>query len=207
MIDEFGNERPILEELHEDEKKIHEDERNIRIAFLAIGLLFLIIIGVFYFTAQLVQRIESQKSEPVNIVNQLTPTPLVPSISPALKSTVAPSFLPSPLASSTPVVIIREVVKNVSVKDQYIPFGSGSNQTNDWADVAGLQADIDFGSYENIKEVRFEISVGIPTANHVYAVSPAIIYDKGLKTYRVQMKTQLQFLANLNLARIHIISE
>ena len=215
MEEGFGDERSILEELHEDEKKIHEDERKIRVAFFGIGALFIIVIivGISYLT---LQSAKSQKS--VDIANQLTPAPFN---SPAPKLTETPT--------PTPIVIVKEVIKNTSVKDQFIPFGSGSNQTSDWADVSGLQATIDFGSYGNIKDARFEVSVNIPTANQtasvrlfnvtdkhpvwqsevtttnsVYTVSQPIIYDKGVKTYQVQMKTQLQFLANLNLARIHI---
>lgn len=216
IIEEFRDEGLILKELHEDERKIHEDERKIKVAFFGIGALFVIVIivGIFYL---IIQSAKSQKS--VDIASQLTPTPLS---SPTSKLTETPT--------PTPIVIVKEVVKNTSVKEQFIPFGSGSNQTSDWADVPGLQASIDFGSYGNIKDARFEISVNIPTANetasvrlfnvtdkhpvwysevtttnNVYTVSPPIIYDKGVKTYQVQMKTQLQFLANLTLARIHII--
>lgn len=215
--DNFGDERLILEELHEDERKIQQDERKIKIAFFGIGVIFVIIlIGIFYLT---MQAADSQKSE--ELINQLIPTPLS---SPTPELTEAPT--------PTPIVILKEVAKDTSVKEQFIPFGSGSNQTSDWADVSGLQANIDFGNYKNIKEVRFEVSVAIPTANqtasvrlfnvtdkhpvwysevtttnNVYAASKPIIYDKGEKTYQVQMKTQLQYLANLTLARLHIILE
>ncbi|EKD86751.1 MAG: hypothetical protein ACD_37C00158G0001, partial [uncultured bacterium] len=32
-----------------------------------------------------------------------------------------------------------------------------------------------------------------------------IIYDKGSKTYQVQMKTQLKYTANVTQSRVHII--
>jgi hypothetical protein len=37
-----------------------------------------------------------------------------------------------------------------------------------------------------------------------YLISNPIAYDKGSKIYQVQMKTQLQYPANLTQARIHI---
>lgn len=215
MIEDSIDQRLILEELQKDEERIHKDEKKIKIAFLGIGLLLLVVVGIFYF---LFNRISDQKS--VNITNEMSPTSSVVS---------APKTMVTAVPTPTPIIVIKEVVKEVSVKEQFIPFGSGSNQTDVWGDVPGLQANIDFGSYQNIKDVRFEVTVHIPTANgtasvrlfnmtdkhpvwnsevtvasDIYTVSPSIIYDKGLKTYQVQMKTQLKTLANLSLARIHI---
>jgi len=214
MADELEEERLILEELHEDEKVIHEDEKKIKIAFFGIGILFIgIVVGIFYFTTQLTK---SQKT--VNIANKLTPVPTSPTV-PKLTGTTTP----------TPIAVARESIPNSSIKDQYISFGIGSNQTDDWADISGSQVNIDFGNYQGIKEVRFEVSVSIPTANetasvrlfnvtdkhpvwysevtttnNTYVVSQPIVHDNGIKTYQVQMKTQLKYLANLTLARIHI---
>jgi hypothetical protein len=148
---------------------------------------------------------------------------------PSISSTPTSTPTPFPTATPTqhPVTVINE--NEPAIKDYFIPFGTGTSQAGDWTDVPGLQANIDFGNYQNIKEVHFEVSVNVPTGNQSvsvrlfnvtdkhpvwysevttnnnYVSSPAIIYDKGAKLYQVQMKTELQFLANLTQARIHII--
>lgn len=213
-MEEFESERLILKELLKDEKKIREDEQKIKIAFAGIGLLFVIIVvSIFYFFSY---QTNSQKFVDIAKAPTITPSP-----TPTPKVTDTPT--------PTPIVIVKEIIKEISPKEQFIPFGTGTNQTSDWADVPGLQSSIDFGSYQNIKDVRLEVSVNIPTANqtvsvrlfnvtdkhpvwnseitttnNTYAVSSPLIYDRGLKIYQIQMKTQLKFPANLTLARIHI---
>lgn len=205
----------ILEELQNDEKKIQLEEKKIKISFAAIAFLIAVIgIGFFYTLVRLNKVSQSEKTVSKPTAKVLN--------SPSPETTETPS--------PTPIVLMTQVAKDTLVKDQFIPFGSGSDQSTDWADVPGLEANIDFGNYPNIKNVYFEISVSIPTANEtasvrlynktdnhpvwysevstengVYAVSQPIIYDKGVKTYQVQMKTQLGYLANLTLVRIHII--
>ena len=214
-IDEvIGNERLIVKELYKDERKI-------KIAFFGIGILSLIVVtGIFYFVMQ------KDKSENTStVINQLTPSP---SSIPTLIPTKIPQ--PTPQLSPTPISTIKKVSEEGSIREYFISFGTGSNQTSDWTDVSGLQANIDFGNYQNIKEIRFEASVNVPTANQTvsvrlfnvtdkhpvwnsevtttnnnYVVSSPMIYDNGSKTYQVQMKTQLKYLANLTLARLHII--
>lgn len=200
--------------------EIHEDEKRVKIAFIIIGLFLVILLASVAYLA--LQSVNNQKA--ASTTNQ---------------TALSPSTIPTPTISPTPIVTITEsplsptpivIVKEPAIKDYFIPFGSGTDQTSDWADVSALQATIDFDNYPNIKEVRFEVSVNIPTANqtasvrlfnktdqhpvwnsevtttnNVYTVSQPIIYDKGSKTYQVQMKTQLQYLANLDLARLHII--
>lgn len=180
----------------------------------------IVIIGIFYLTSQ---KVKDENA--LNITNQLTPFPSSVPI-PTLTEVLQPSLQSSP----TPTVAIKKVSEEAFIKEYFIPFGMGSNQTSDWADISGLQANIDFGNYPNIKEIRFEVSVNVPTANqtvsvrlfnvtdkhpvwnseitttnNIYAVSSPIIYDKGSKNYQVQMKTQLQHLVNLTQARLHIV--
>lgn len=119
------------------------------------------------------------------------------------------------------------------VKEYYIPFGGGSNETDDWADVTGIQAYIDSTQYGKIKKVTFEASVNIPTGNEKVwvrlfnvtdkhpvwfsevshegggaklLISDPITLDFGNKLYQVQMKTSLKFRANLHQARVHIMT-
>lgn len=121
-----------------------------------------------------------------------------------------------------------------SIKEFYISFGGGSNSTDDWADVAGLQVEVDSAKYGNIKSVVFEATVNIPTGNQITYVrlfnvtdkhpvwfsdlsvegegaklllSQPITLDSGNKLYQVQMKTSLKRLANLIQARLHITME
>ena len=118
-----------------------------------------------------------------------------------------------------------------SVKEYYVPLGTGNNATSDWTDVVGASATVDTAQYPQIKKVIFEATVAVPTGNEVAYVrlfnqtdkhpvwfsemsmnttgptlltSQAITLDKGSKLYQVQMKTQLQYPANLNQSRIHI---
>lgn len=120
-----------------------------------------------------------------------------------------------------------------SVKEFFVPFGSGSNSTDDWADVSGLQAYIDSASYGRIKSVTFEATVRIPTGNETAYVrlfnltdkhpvwfsevsleggtaklltSKPITLDSGNKLYQVQMKTSLKYPAILDQVRLHIIT-
>ena len=113
----------------------------------------------------------------------------------------------------------------------FYPLGSGSSTASDWTDVPGVVTSLDFGSYNRIKEVHFEASVYVPTANQsvsvrlynvtdkhpvwysevtmaggpsAYLTSPAVSYDTGTKLYQVQMKTQLQSTANLVQSKIHV---
>ncbi len=118
------------------------------------------------------------------------------------------------------------------VKEFFVPLGSGSSSSDDWADVPGVKATVDSTKYGSIQKVLFEGSVHVPNANEIvevrlynesdkhtmwgselffpsattqnFLVSKPIALDKGVKTYKVQMKTQLKFPASLDQARIHI---
>lgn len=118
-----------------------------------------------------------------------------------------------------------------TAKEYFIPLGTGTNTTSDWSDVVGASAAVDTAQYPRIKKVVFEATVTVPTGNQVAYVrlfnqtdghpvwfsemsmnttgptlltTQAITLDKGNKVYQVQMKTQLQYPANLNQSRIHI---
>lgn len=118
-----------------------------------------------------------------------------------------------------------------SVKEYYVPLGSGSNTTNDWADVSGASAYIDTASYGKMKKVTFEATIAQPTSSQkvwvrlynatdkhpvwysesssdnagpILLTSSPITLDSGNKLYQVQMKTQLKGLTNLTQSRVHI---
>jgi hypothetical protein len=211
MIKEPGD-RLVLTELHRDEK-------TVRIAFIIISVLFVVLLAIVSYLIFLYSR--GQKPVPDT-------TQELPSASASLTPTSTPT--PSPTVTPIQPQTQTNVTNEPSIKDYYVPFGTGTNQTSDWADVPGMQAVIDFGNYKNIKEVYFEVNVNVPTGNEMvwvrlynitdkhpvwysevtttnnnYVFSPSLIYDVGTKVYQVQMKTQLQYPANLTLARIHII--
>lgn len=136
------------------------------------------------------------------------------------------------LVQPTPLPQPQAVSQSIS-GEFFIPLGSGTNSTNDWADLAGVQAYVDSTKYGRIKSVVFEASLRIPTGNETaYArlfnvtdkhpvwfsevsldggtpkllISQPITLDLGNKLYQVQMKTSLKFPAVLDQARIHITS-
>lgn len=125
----------------------------------------------------------------------------------------------------------QEISVSSGVKEFYVSFGSGSNATDEWADVLGAEVSIDSTKYGRIRSTAFEATVHIPTGNgtayiRLYnvtddhpvwfsevsveggtaklATSPPITLDSGNKLYRVQMKTSLKYQANLTQARLRI---
>jgi hypothetical protein len=145
------------------------------------------------------------------------------------QTTTLTTSIATPVATSTPTIIPTLASQ---VKEFFIPFGSGTNSSDDWGDVAGLKASIDSSNYSQIKSIVFEVSISVPAGNQTtYArlfnetdkhpvwfsdvsldgetpqllISKPITLDSGNKTYKVQMKTSLKYQAILNQARIHII--
>ncbi len=117
------------------------------------------------------------------------------------------------------------------VKEFFIPLGTGTSTGSDWTDVPGVKAEVDNSKYGKIQKVLFEASIHVPNANEIVEVRlynesdkyivgnselsfpsgtsqnfriAAISLGQGAKTYKVQMKTQLQYQAVLDQARIHI---
>lgn len=125
---------------------------------------------------------------------------------------------------------------NVSsqVKESLITLGTGTNTSTDYENVPTTQVFIDPSKYGNIKSIKFEVSIAVPTANQfVYVrlynitdknpvwnsemymsggpsanlISEPITLASGSKLYVVQMKSQLKHLTNLNQARLRIETE
>jgi len=138
------------------------------------------------------------------------------------------------------IVLFRQTKPNVlgttdtittSVKELYVPLGTGANTTTDWSDIKGAAAYIDTKLYGKMKKVTFEASIG-GSSGTVYVrlynatdkhpvwysemsmsgagpellTSSGITLDSGNKLYQVQMKSQLGATTNLFQARIHIIT-
>ncbi len=120
---------------------------------------------------------------------------------------------------------------NNQVKEYFVTIGSGTGASDTWQDVPGLQVTIDSSQYGKIKAAYYEVSVYVPNANQIVSVrlyditddhqvwysdltfnnagtaqtqsSPPIVLEKGSKTYKVQMKTELKFSTNIT-SRIRI---
>jgi len=199
--------------------RLYRDERDIKIAFFIIlGLVFILIANIAYLNLISFNTLKA---------SSLGEKPAKEAISP----TVVPTVIETPTPTAIKPVYQNPVNQTTGPKEYFIAFGSGVNSSSDWQDVPGAEAVIDFGNYQNIKEIKFEVSVTVPTANQAvsvrlfnktdqhpvwfsevtmnggassYMVSSPITYDKGSKTYQVQMKTQLKYTANLTQSRLHI---
>lgn len=118
------------------------------------------------------------------------------------------------------------------VKEFFVPIGSITSSSEDWEDT-GLLVIIDTAKYGRIKETYFEASANstnnqivyvrlynvtdkhlvwnseltFPNAQTAAFLSTPITLTSGNKAYKVQMKTQLRYTANLNQSRIRILTQ
>ncbi len=191
---------------------------------IILGNLFIIDVALFWNNSH-----TKEKSLTTTTIPSKTPTITNDTCSKACKEEIAKAVADAKL-NQNPATNSNTTS---SIKEFFIPLGSGSSTSSDWEDVPGAQAYIDTTSYPSIKTVTFEVSLYTPTANQTaYArlynitdkhpvwnsevridggtpkllISEAIKLDKGSKLYVVQMKTQLQARTNLENARVHIIT-
>lgn len=133
--------------------------------------------------------------------------------------------------SPTPALTTGTSLEQSSVREFFVPLGSGTNTTDEWTDIPGAQAYIDRSKYGSIKSVIFEASVYIPNGNQIIwvrlfnvtdkhpvwlsemsheggapklLVSQPITLDSGNKLYQAQMKNQLKDKTNLVQSRVRI---
>lgn len=214
-----------------EERNKFLSSKNAFIIFIFLVLLNLLFLDFLLVSNQNVQIIEKTISVP-SIVDAC-PKTCLSEISQAtreatlsIKSSVAPTPLPT-------VKQISQVSASSSVKEFFVPFGVGSNSSDDWQDVPGLKATLDPANYGNIKTVTFEATIRIPTGNETayvrlfnvsdkhpvwfseisleggtpqLLISKPIALDLGNKTYQIQMKTSLKYPAFLDQSRLHIIT-
>lgn len=199
-------------------------------------LLNLLFLDIVIFRNQKTEVIE--KIIPASIVSNICPADCLSEIRSIVKQATSSVKLseitPAPTNKPTPLAKPASQALNTSLaKEFFVPFGIGSNSSDDWADVAGLKATLDPANYGNIKTVTFEASVRIPTGNQTAYVrlynvtdkhpvwfsdvsleggtaqlltSKPITLDSGNKTYQIQMKTSLKYPAFLDQSRLHIIT-
>jgi|GEM_PF-4376208 len=150
-------------------------------------------------------------------------TPTVTSAPPPPGSTATPTFTPTPSPSPAP--------SQSFVKEYFVPMGSGSGNAADWTTVPGLEVTLDPADFGKITRVYLEVTLRIPTGNESVSVrlhnasnfqdvsgsemslsngtptlltsSPLTLFG-GKNTYQIQMKTQLQYPAYVDQARLRI---
>lgn len=140
------------------------------------------------------------------------------------ETTLTPTSTPIPTSSPTPTPA-------KTVREFFIPLGSGTGKTADWTVVDGIGAKIDPSDYGDIKQITFEVTAWIPTGNQqiwirlynantyqsvagsevtlsggaaTLLTSSPITLPSGNNLYQVQMKTQLQANTNIDMARLRI---
>ncbi len=155
------------------------------------------------------------------IIAKDSPTPTLPMVINSLDETPTP--FPTPFVQTA-------INQTTGIKEIFIPLGTGQSNASAWTDVPEAIVSIDSDKYANINQAAFEAAMTVPTANEVvwirlfnttdghpvwysemsmtgasqFLTSQPISLDAGVKTYQVQIKTQLQYLANLTESRIHI---
>lgn len=140
-------------------------------------------------------------------------------IQPALILTPTPTLSPTPTPANT-------------VKEFFVPLGTGTGKPADWTVVDGMGAKIDPSDYGNIKQITFEVTAWVPQNNQqiwirlynantyqavagsevtlqgggtaTLLISSPITLASGNNSYQIQMKTQLQATTDINMARIRI---
>lgn len=185
--------------------------------------------------------LQSSKREGAIIENQQEPR--------RIENVTFPSAAPSPLpaeeksslktepATPTPTTIYQTEVKEKTViqtaqKEIFIPIGSGSTFSNNYADLPGVEVTIDSSKYSGIESVVFEASLRVQdgngkmfaqlynktdgrpvwnseistsSASGVLTTSSKITLENGLRTYKVQAKTNLtEYAAHVDNARVKI---
>lgn len=214
----------------EERNKFLSSKNAFRI-FVFLVLLNLLFLDFLLVNNQKVQIIEKTISVP-SIVD-VCPKTCLSEISKATKA-AALSIKPSVVLTPLPTVKqVSQTSASSSVKEFFVPFGVGSNSSDDWQDVQGLKATLDPANYANIKTVTFEATIRIPTGNETayvrlynandkhpvwfseisleggipqLLISKPITLDSGNKTYQIQMKTSLKYPAFLDQSRLHIIT-
>lgn len=216
-----------------EEKTKFLSSKNAFKTFVALVLLNLIFLDFILVNGQKIQVIERKISVPT--ISNVCPTSCMSEISNATRGatlSTKPSSIPMPTPTTKPLLQAQTQASS-SVKEFFVPFGTGSNSSDDWQDISGLKATLDPANYGSIKTVIFEATIRIPTGNEIayvrlynatdkhpvwfsdisleggtpqLLISKPITLDSGNKTYQVQMKTSLKFPAYLDQSRLHIIT-
>jgi hypothetical protein len=213
--------------------------RTIKI-FLVV-LSGLVLIDLFFLNYQVI--LEKKKTSPLspsgtNISPSILPSPTIGSLALA-DSDVCPAACLAEIDKKIPTEKktspTPETKKTTStVKEFYVPFGSGSTKNMNWEEISGVEAVIDSANFSGVKSIIFEASLRIPSANgRVYAKlydvtskhdvwfsevsaegpssyraeSAKVSLSPGQNLYRVMLKSTMGYEAILDWARLKIILE
>lgn len=210
-----------------EQDKFFSSQTVLRV-FAFLFLINLLFLDLVIFKGQKTEIIERTVSVP--LVSNACPASCLAEIKEATRSVkLVVSKTPTP----TKIPPSPSPASSSLVREFFVPFGSGSNSSDDWQDVPGLKVTLDPANYGSIKTVAFEATIRIPTGNEIAYVrlynatdkhpvwfsevsleggtpalltSKSITLDSGNKTYQVQMKTSLKFQAFLDQARLRIIT-
>lgn len=209
--------------------------RTTKIGLIASFLLLLTVNIVMLDLAVFSSRTFSKPTEMAAIAVRVTATPApIRECSPTCEAAIeALNRRIDALPTMNTIVNDSPIVQtNNSGKEYNISLGSGTTKSNVWLDISGAEAVIDTANYPAIKSVTFEVFLNIPTANGtVYAKlfnvtdkhdvwfsnvssegptltkkEAVITLDSGAKTYRVMGLSTLKYDANIQNARIRIVT-
>lgn len=215
-------------------------QKNILITFIFLTIINLIYINIVILQKPkpiTIEKIRNNKTETPssNItasIDQFCPQSCIAQIQNATSSVRIQPVLPTATSIPTSILLPTPESQN-SVKEFFVPFGTGSSSAGDWEDIQGIQTTIDTANYSSIKSAVFEASIRIPTGNGIayvrlfnstdkhpvwfsdvsleggtpkLVISKPITLDSGNKTYQVQMKNSLKTLSFIDQARLHIIT-
>lgn len=193
-----------------------------RILIFCLELFFginVVLVDIWLFT----QSHSSSLPPATTVIPTTTPTPSI-----TLPQAVA---IPTMQSTSVTPALVTTIQTTSSVKELFVPLGSGQTDATDWTDISGALGYIDRTSYTGIKKVVLEATVSIPNGNEAawirlfnktdghpvwssetswaggntqFLISQPITLDSGNKLYQVQVKNQLPSMAIVTNSRIHI---
>ena len=212
-----------------------DKEKFLRIFLVILGILViinLIFLDLNFFKEDKREAIKSLSIDSLSVSDRVQPAeekegkdlscpaPCLEKIAEATGSAVLP----------TPKTIIQTIPQS-SVKEFYIPLGSGSSSSTTWENIQNAEAYFDPKNYGKIQSIIFEASMRVPTGNgKVYARLYNVDGQTGLieteiwtegssgvrveslsfnlpstrQLYRVQLKTTMGFEAILDMARLKV---
>ena len=205
---------------------------KIGLAILAVALADLFFLNYWIYKNENLNVKNGKLDKTREIAQESSPSPLILA-SPSL--TDEPSLSPPSVAPTETKTVIEKQTQTIvqtAQKEIFVPMGSGSSNSNTFADLFGVEVTIDTSKYGAIDSVVFEASLWVEggngqavarirnvTDNNPYVesqisnnsgtgtvkTSGKIPFPLGQKTYRVQAKTDItNFAAHVENARLKI---
>ena len=201
---------------------------KISLAIIIVALLDLLYLNWLVLSHKSVKK-ETVAASPTLETGVFSPSP-TPSSAEATEG--KPAEETKTVETKTVVEKETQTIVQTAQKEIFIPMGSGSTKSRDFADLTSTDVTIDTSRYANIQSVLFETSIWVEGGNgaayaQLYNVSDKTGYIEsqlsnnigtavvkasgnlplpvGQKTYRVRAKTDIvEFAAQISNARIKI---